>query len=102
MLREFEWKRISEILLQIYDQDSTMQIETSFLKSLQSLIRFDQSNFRVFDPVSGHEYVDNAIFLGINDKAVSSFYDNIVIEKDYLSNYYTYDCSLVYCHRISG
>ena len=97
MLKEFEWKRISEILLQLYKQESAAAIGTAFLKSIQSLIRHNQSNFRVFDPVSGHEFLGDAVFMGIDDEKVPSFYENVSIEKDYLSNYYTYDSSLVYC-----
>lgn len=97
MLKEFEWKRISDILLQVYDQESTLNIAAAFLKSIQSLISHNQSNFRVFNPVSGHEFLDDAVFMGVDGDKIQLFYENIANEKDYLSNYYNCDSSLVYC-----
>lgn len=97
MLKEFEWKRISDILLKVYDQESTLSIASTFLKSIQSLISHNQSNFRAFDPVSGHEFLDDAVFLGVEGEKIRLFYENIANEKDYLANYYNCESSLVYC-----
>ncbi len=88
MLKENEWNRINEILLEIYTIDSEPEICEKFLKMIRVLIPYAQAFFIMFDENDGIN-LENSCFMNVSEDCKRSYIDHY-FKLDYV-NYITGD-----------
>ncbi|GHV11763.1 hypothetical protein FACS1894219_03470 [Clostridia bacterium] len=94
VLKEAEWNKINEILLDIYTINNEPKVCDHFLKMIRGLIPYSQSFFIMFDE-NGKIIIENSGFVNISEDCRNSYIERF-FELDYV-NYITGDVtSIVY------
>lgn len=83
-LKERDWSKINEILLELYTLESAYEIADKFLKLLSPLIIYDKAFLIMCDEDDKIEE-NNSAFINVSDSAKQSYIDTFY-EIDYVKN----------------
>ena len=96
ILKENEWRVISDILLDLYYQGDIRQFEESFLNHIKALIPYDQGNFRFVHPATKLPIQDKAVFINTPKEMIPIFYAHVLSDKNYLKSFFLSPHSVVF------
>jgi len=89
-LKEMEWNRINELLLEIYSMDNEHEIADRFLKIIRGLIPYSQG-FILMSSEENEINAENSAFINISEKMKNLYIDHFY-KVDYI-NYIINDSS---------